>query len=242
MVEPPRLVDVASCQIELTSLSSPRSAHTPLGQNRLTLPPGQQPPYLSKTSPEHPYPTNQQFLQPAQDRPGTRGFTEYVRRLVPDQGSKLLHSKFSFQPSTFQGIAPVQGSLRQFQRTKQHQENGPGPPQSVAKFQPVQAATNPRPQPPVQRKAMAPPPTPQHVRQQTQRSTNSDPAVSTNRFLPPEQRFPPPKNAMPSTNGPSRFAPITGSRPPSRAAHLNTASNGDQRMPFVPSNGRGSYG
>lgn len=180
--------------VESQRTSSPRSAHTPLGPNRLTLPPGQQPPHLSsKTSPEQTYPTTQHQL-------GTRGFTD----------------KFSYQPEISQG-------LRQFQRTRQNQENhGPGPPQSAApKVKPV-APTNSRPLRQPQRNVMAPPPTPQLARQ-TQPNTDNN--VSTNRF-------------------PTRIAPslsVTASRVPSRAAHPNTTSQGSQRMPFVPSNRQGSY-
>ncbi|KAJ7449937.1 hypothetical protein FB451DRAFT_1287045 [Mycena latifolia] len=248
--------------------SSSRSTVTPLGPNRLTLPPGQQPPSLSSDRAEQEQGSHSLSRPPAKpastQRPGSSRFAE----------------QYSYMPPSTPQFHPQQLSHNQAapRRTKQNQNQNQQPAQSQsqsravapAKFKPVQgppASINKAPvhgrpsQASTQNQAMhhearqrsmGPPPTPQQVRQQAappQSARRSNPSLppSSNRFLPPSQRFAPPEpidpqQFMPSTsNGaPQRFVADSGSRgtaissrAPCRTALANM-SGGGQRVPFVP--------
>ncbi|KAJ6597020.1 hypothetical protein DFH09DRAFT_109147 [Mycena vulgaris] len=220
--------------------SSSRSTVTPLGPNRLTLPPGQQPPSLSSNRAEqeershsHPHPPAK--AAPTQ-RPGSSRFAEQYSYMPP--------STPQFHP---QQLAHSQTAPR---RTKQNQNQNQQPPQGQpravvvppARFKPAQgpATSNKAPAPgcpsqaPVQTQAMhhearqrpmgPPPPPPPQVRQQlppppqSVRRSNPPLPPSSNRFLPPSQRFAPPvpidQQHFTSNGAPQRFVADSGSRGP----------------------------
>ncbi|KAJ7581218.1 hypothetical protein C8J56DRAFT_259929 [Mycena floridula] len=222
--------------IEPYRTSSPRSAATPVGPDRLTLPPGQLPPQLAaRQSPESHRPVAQNDDRVQQERPGSSRFTQ-----------KFAYADAAPQMNA-QHMPLPQAPSRQPHRARQNQENqGPSRnpaavPPTPSKFKPAV----PRHQAPQQRQ-MPPPPTPQPRHEmplQNNRSRNSIQEGSSNRFLPPEQRFAPPNVAIPSTamgNAPKRFVPPTpapGSRAPSSRATGQGRSG--QRQPFVPRHGGG---
>ncbi|KAJ7940508.1 hypothetical protein B0H13DRAFT_1938464 [Mycena leptocephala] len=244
--------------------SSSRSTVTPLGPNRLTLPPGQHPPSLSSNRAQDPAERSY-----SHSRPPPKASSNPQR-----PGSSRFLEQYSYIPPSTQQFHPQQLSHSQAapRRAKQNQNEQPsqGPPRVAAppaRFKPAQgapASSNKangagRPsQPPMQnpnqvmhhdsrQRTMGPPPTPQQARQPTDApppSTrrNNASVPSNNRSLPLSQRFAPPapvdpQRFMPSTsNGaPQRFpADGTGSRGLTAASRANPISGSGQRVPFVP--------
>ncbi|KAF7338193.1 RING-type domain-containing protein [Mycena venus] len=241
--------------------SSSRSTVTPLGPNRLTLPPGQQPPSLSSNRPEDPTPrTHSHSRAPpkAAQRPGSSRFLEQYSYIPPS-------TQFHPQPLSHSQAAPRRAKQNQNEQPSQVPPRGTVPP---PRFKPAHGApassnkANGAGRPSLQNQAMhhdsrqrnmEPPPTPQQARQPTDaplpssRRANAS-LPSDNRSLPPNQRFAPPapvnpQRFMPSTsNGaPQRFPAGggAGSRGPlatgaSSRAVMNNLSGGGQRVPFVP--------
>ncbi|KAJ7125476.1 hypothetical protein C8R43DRAFT_1030342 [Mycena crocata] len=249
--------------------SSSRSTVTPLGPNRLTLPPGQQPPSLSSNRTEQQDPTARSH---SLSRPAAKAGVNPQR-----PGSSRFVEQYSYIPPSTPQFHPQQLSHSQAapRRAKQNQDQQPqGQPRGVppARFKPGPLMSNltGRPsQPSTQnqnqhldasrQRNMGPPPTPQ-VRQKTdvpppsaRRSNPSLPSTS-NRYLPPSQRFAPPAPVDPhflpsaSNGAPRRFpdgassgtrGPAAAVPPSSRRAAMGNTSSGGQRMPFVPSGGFG---
>ncbi|KAJ7097811.1 hypothetical protein B0H15DRAFT_822811 [Mycena belliarum] len=229
--------------------SSSRSTVTPLGPNRLTLPPGQQPPSLSSNRAEQEG-SYSQSRPPAKagstQRPGSSRFAEQYAYMPP--ATPQFHS---------QQLSHTQAAPR---RTKQNQNHQPDQKQSratapPARFRPpqrlpVSTGNGPvlgRPsQASVQNQAMhearqrpmGPPPTPQQLRQQaappqSARRSNTTVPPDSNRFLPPSQRFAPPEPVdpqqfMPSAaNGaPQRFVADSRSRATGPATSNGAHSRG----------------
>ncbi|KAJ7774972.1 hypothetical protein B0H16DRAFT_1880146 [Mycena metata] len=240
--------------------SSSRSTVTPLGPNRLTLPPGQHPPSLTSTRPENVAPRHLRSapktgLNP--QRPGSSRFVEQYSYIPPS-------TQFHPQQLTHSQTAPRR--MKQSQNQNEQPQGQPQPRISAPpapRFKPAQgppvasnkANANDPPRPSQQQhheprpRNMGPPPTPQQGRHPQQaeappsarRSNNGPSLPSSNRFLPPSQRFAPPASVdpqrfMPADGVGSRgplLAPATSSRAPSRASMPNM-SGGGQRVPFVP--------
>ncbi|KAJ6623522.1 hypothetical protein B0H10DRAFT_2010231 [Mycena sp. CBHHK59/15] len=207
-----------SDQYRPKTASSSRSIATPLGPNRLTLPPGQHPPNLSSARTEQEDPLE---LSHAYSHPSANAGATYQR-----PGSSRLAEQYSYIPPSTPQLHPQQLSHSQNapRRVKQNPDQqssqgrhtvmpaarfkpGSGPLVSSNKVnapgRPSQSSTQNQNQQihyDARQRNMGPPPTPQHVRQQvtqsalpplsTRRSNTSLPA--TDRFLPPSQRFAPP--------------------------------------------------
>ncbi|KAK7020508.1 RING-type domain-containing protein [Favolaschia claudopus] len=241
--------------------SSSRSAATPLGPNRLTLPPGHQPPSLSSNRVEDPEPRlhpHTRLPPPPQaasnnHRPGSSRFLEQYSYIPP-----------STQQYHTQALSHSQTAPR---RAKQNQNEQPSQalPRGSTRFKPAQGTAAPSNQEHgvgrlVQKvqnqpthhdsrlRNMGPPPTPQQVRLPTEApplSTrrNNTSMHSNGRSLPPSQRFVPPapvnqQRFMPSTSSgvPQHFSgdsrgPVVSGA--SRAV-MNARPGGGQRVPFVP--------
>ncbi|KAJ7741537.1 hypothetical protein DFH07DRAFT_837604 [Mycena maculata] len=230
-----------------TSSSHSRSTVTPLGPNRLTLPPGQQPPSLSSNRPQqeerppshsHSRPPAKAVLNPR--RPGSSRFVEQYSYMPPST------QQFHPQPLSHSQAAPRRMKQNQDQQVPQGQPRAAAP---AARFKPAQGAAlssnhkanqTGRPgQPSTQsqkqhhhddtrQRNMGPPPTPQQIRQppaappsSARRGNASLP--SSNRFLPPTQRF-----APPAPVDPQQFMPSTSNGAPQRfpAGGAGTASRG----------------
>ncbi|KAJ7063409.1 hypothetical protein C8F01DRAFT_1132902 [Mycena amicta] len=207
--------------------SSSRSDHTPHGPDRLTLPPGQQPPSLSSNRPSGRAVANQ-------ERPGSSRFIEKYTYAGPP-------AHHHPQQLSYSQSAP--------RRAKQNIDPLPAPrgeTQSVTRFKPAQNGPSSDSQParakqPLtqmqnqsldsQPRNMGPPPTPQLHRGEVPMSSRRD--NSNNRSLPPAQRFALPTPVVtPSTSGGAaqRFSLDTSHGP-----------RGAQRAPFVP-RGSGGFG
>ncbi|KAJ7685320.1 hypothetical protein DFH06DRAFT_1158124 [Mycena polygramma] len=223
--------------------SSSRSTVTPLGPNRLTLPPGQHPPSLSSNRAEDP--NARSYSQP---RAGTG--------LNPQRpGSSRFLEQYSYIPASSQQFHPQPLSHSQAapRRAKQNQNEIPSqaPSRAVAppRFKPAQGApvssnnlkangvarpsqsSMPNQNQPMHHESrqrnMGPPPTPQQVRQHmdgpppsTRRNNVSLPS-SNNRSLPPSQRF-----APPAPVDPQRFMPSTSNGAPQRFPTDSAGSRG----------------
>ncbi|KAK0210899.1 hypothetical protein DFS33DRAFT_336207 [Desarmillaria ectypa] len=232
--------------------SSPHSSL--IGPDRLTLPPGQQPPNLSYNRANDMAPHTANNARQRQQRPVSRNLAQqyaYVPPLTPHMPPpQLSHIQ-----------AP-----RNVQRAKVHQDVLQGQAaatSSLTKFKPAQVQGNNKP------RNMGPPPTPVHARAQQRQSVNAPTNIvpsrlpntgppPSNRFLPPGERFAPPSSAntggkrfLPPTpaTGPQHFIPArsaslagpsgTRSMPRAGTAIPNLAGGGSQRMPFVPGQGFG---
>ncbi|KAK0451028.1 hypothetical protein EV421DRAFT_1985328 [Armillaria borealis] len=233
--------------------SSPHSSL--IGPDRLTLPPGQQPPNLSYNRANDMAPQAVNNVPQRQQRPASRNFAQ----------------QYAYVPASTPHLPPPQLSHMQapqnIQRARANQDAsqgqaGPATAPSL-KFKPAQVQGNNKP------RNMGPPPTPAHARAQQRQSANvptnavaSRPsntgAPPSNRFLPPGERFAPPSSANTSgkrflpptpTTGPQHFASARGASlagpsgtramPRAGTAIPNTAGGGSQRMPFVPGQGFG---
>ncbi|KAJ7172344.1 hypothetical protein C8R46DRAFT_1348784 [Mycena filopes] len=213
--------------------SSSRSTATPLGPNRLTLPPGQHPPSLSSSRPDDPAPRSHAHPRPAPQtglnpqRPGSSRFIEQYSYIPPS--TQQFHS---------QQLSHSQTAPRRMKQSQNQNEQPQGQPQPrvsappAPRFKPAQGppvssnkANAPGPPRPSQQQQqhhelrprnMGPPPTPQqqgrHPQQaalapppSARRSNNNVSLPSSNRFLPPSQRF-----APPTPVDPQRFMPADG--------------------------------
>ncbi|KAK0463988.1 uncharacterized protein EV420DRAFT_1638910 [Desarmillaria tabescens] len=234
-------------------MTTPSPHSSLIGPDRLTLPPGQQPPNLSynRTNDMAPQVVND-VRQQRQQRPASRNLAQqYV--YVPPSTPHMPPPQLSHMQ------AP-----RNVQRARVNQDVSQGglsaATPSLTKFKPAQVQGNNQP------RNMGPPPTPVHARAQQRQSVNASTNVPSrqpntgappsNRFLPPGERFAPPSSTntggrgfLPptSTTGPQHFvsahsaslAGSSGTRAMPRAgtAIPNTAGGGSQRMPFVPGQG-----
>ncbi|CAK5277662.1 unnamed protein product, partial [Mycena citricolor] len=204
--------------------SSSRSVATPLGPNRLTLPPGQQPPSLAVNA------SARSNLEHPSHRPGTTQFAEQYAYTSPGQ--------YDSQNPSYAQLAPRRSKQTQDQDRRQTYPREPLP---SGKFKPAQKApllshanSNSRGQAQVlqrqsQPQTMAPPPTPGEPGQR-------------NKMLPPMDRF-----AAPASDQ-QRFVPSTSSGLPQRQSRhslrdISTATpyrtgnipaGSGQRVPFVP--------
>ncbi|KAJ7905641.1 hypothetical protein B0H14DRAFT_3542881, partial [Mycena olivaceomarginata] len=243
--------------------SSSRSAVTPLGPDRLTLPPGQHPPSLSSNTPEDPALRSRSHSRAppkaslAPQRPGSSRFLEQYSYNPPST------QQYHPQPLSHSQAAPRRAKQNQNEQPSQTAPRGTAP---LSRFKPKQGApsssnkANGAGRPSVQhqgqtmrhdsrQRTMGPPPTPQ---QQVRQSTDAPPPSTrrtdtslplNNRSLPPSQRFAPPapvdpQHFMPSTSSgvPQRFTAGSRATPlgGSSRAVMNTMSGGGQRVPFVP--------
>ncbi|KAJ7109504.1 hypothetical protein C8R44DRAFT_679714 [Mycena epipterygia] len=207
--------------------SSSRSTVTPLGPNRLTLPPGQQPPSFSSNRVEQQDPAAKAH---SHSRPPPNAGSNHQR-----PGSSRFAEQYSYMPPATPQFHPQQLSHSQAapRRTKQNQEQQSSQGQSRAgpptRFKPAQgplvssnkanalgrpgqsSTQNQAMHHDARQRNMGPPPAPQ-LRQQHPTAPPPPPSVRrsnpslppSNRFLPPSQRFAPPvpvdqQHFMPST-------------------------------------------
>ncbi|KAF7294829.1 RING-type domain-containing protein [Mycena indigotica] len=204
--------------------SSSHSNHTPQGPDRLTLPPGQQPPSLSSNRPR---------AVPSHERPGSSRFKDKYAYAAPP-------AQHHTQPLSYAQAAP--------RRAKQNIDSQSAP-QVQPRFKPAQSAApsdnNARSKPPLTQmqnqpfapkaRNMGPPPTPQ-ITNRGQVPMSARRGNANNRSLPPAQRFAPPMADQ------QRFAPATASGAPQRFSLDGTSTShghggsmrGAQRAPFVP--------
>ncbi|KAJ7510001.1 hypothetical protein B0H11DRAFT_1170252 [Mycena galericulata] len=234
-----------------TSSSRSRSTVTPLGPNRLTLPPGQQPPNLSSNRPQQEERSHSHLHQPA--NAGLK---------PPRPSSSRFVEQYSYIPPATQQFHPQQLSHSQAapRRTKQNLDQQPpqqGQPRAAphARFKPAQGAPvssnkanqtsrlgQPSSQNQIQQhhdtrqRNMGPPPTPQQVRQQlvippssARRGTSSLPL--SNRYLPPNQRF-----APPAPVDPQQYMPSASNSAPQRFPADGAGST--PRGPLAPASSR----
>lgn len=233
--------------------SSPHSSL--IGPDRLTLPPGQQPPSLSYNRANGIAPQAVNNVRQRQQRPASRNLTQqyaYVPPSTPHMPPPQLPH--------MQAPRNVPGARANQDTSQNHTGLPPAVVPALAKFKPAQVQGNNKP------RNMGPPPTPSHARTQQRQSVNaptnaipsrpSNPGAPTsNRFLPPGERFAPPSSAdtggkrfLPPnpTTGPEHFdsarnaslaGPSTRAVPRAGTAVPNTVGGGSQRMPFVPGQG-----
>ncbi|KAJ7271906.1 hypothetical protein B0H12DRAFT_1091948 [Mycena haematopus] len=238
--------------------SSSRSTVTPLGPNRLTLPPGHHHPSLSSNPSEDPT-----------SRSHSNSRAPLKGGLAPQRpGSSSFLQEYSYTPASAQQFHPQSLSHNQAapRQAKQNQNEQPSqaPRATVlqTRFKPAHTSNkaNGAGRPSLQnqnqnqavhhdsrQRNMGPPPTPQQVRQplnappSTRRTNTSIPL--DHRSLAPSQRFAPPapvdpQRFMPSTSSgaPQRFpADGTTSRPSAMpSGRVTNTTGGGQRVPFVP--------
>ncbi|KAF9265461.1 hypothetical protein L218DRAFT_997428 [Marasmius fiardii PR-910] len=196
--------------------SSPRRMSTPIGMNRLTLPPGQRPPHLSSKPPDIQDLIDTDIVQ---GRPGSRHFIQCVVHLSPGGGQTNLHTReYSYDPTPKQVFA-----LRNYPISR-----------SGKVVKPINVSSNQRKH---NSQLMPPPPTPHGVQVPQRPVRNLPMSVHL-----PSSGSNIPRQAVPSV--PSNFAsrpspilslnqlPESSSRVPSRSNPMLTG--GGQRTPFIP--------
>ncbi|KAF9053811.1 hypothetical protein BDZ89DRAFT_1125523 [Hymenopellis radicata] len=232
-----------------TTSSSPHSGFIPpIGPNRLTVPPGQQPQNLAANRADELH--QQRIHQQAHQRPESRSFQQQYAYIPPStphmpppqvshaQNRHHINRTNTLQPSSTNSATAM-----------------PPPPVPTSKFKPAQPSGNNRDQ---NRNVRQPPPPQSNGLQRSTANvaSTSNHQGSLNRFLPPNERFAPPSSVNKSDGG-GRFVPPTpagapqrfitrsnprvpaaqsSSREPARAGTgiPKTASGGGQRMPFIP--------
>ncbi|KAJ3993926.1 hypothetical protein F5050DRAFT_613430 [Lentinula boryana] len=214
------------------SSSSPRSIVTPVGPNRITLPPGQQPPQLS---------SNQAISSDiTTQRPGTNRYTQQFA-YTPIQGAQACPAQLSHTqaaPKQLRQALQADNQISSASRSQIH-------PLPAAKHEFLPYSNSKSLQ--ASHSNMGPPRYPRNVSTNVQPSSTHQPPNPT-RFLPLNERFPPPPGTAITAATSRRFVPPASARSnfrPSTSSLLNTASNSlsrgqpnvsrsGQRMPFVP--------
>ncbi|KAJ3744801.1 hypothetical protein DFH05DRAFT_1087929 [Lentinula detonsa] len=220
------------------SSSSPRSIVTPVGPNRITLPPGQQPPQLSSNQAISP-----DIAARHSQRPGTNRYTQQFA-YTPIQEDQACHAQLSHTqaaPKQLRRALQADNQVSNASRSQIH-------PVPAAKHEFLPYSNSKSLQ--ASHSNMGPPRYPQNVSTNVQpSSTHSiDQLPNPTRFLPLTERFPPPPGTAITAATSRRFVPPASARSnfrPSTSSLLNNTSNSlsrgqpnvsrsGQRMPFVP--------
>ncbi|KAJ3814953.1 hypothetical protein F5876DRAFT_72461 [Lentinula aff. lateritia] len=220
----------------MVDVSHPRSIATPVGPNRMTLPPGQQPPQLSSNQAIS---SNENVASQHSQRPGTNRFAQQFA-YAPAQDSEMRPAQLSHTQAAPKQLRRMLQDNQTFSASQSQM-----PPRSHVKLNSSNSNLKPS-----QASNMGPP---QYFRDasghvQPTSSHLADQPPSTARFLPLSERFPPPSTPAgnsatsrrfvpPVSATRSNFRPATSSLPLnaslSRAQPKFSGSSG-QRMPFVP--------
>ncbi|KAJ3725820.1 hypothetical protein C8R42DRAFT_718098 [Lentinula raphanica] len=225
----------------MIDVSHPRSGATPVGPNRITLPPGQHPPQLSSNQATSSSSYNINTTSPHLQRPGTSRFTQQFAYTPAHEASMrpplLSHTQAApKQPRVLQAYNKNTGvpSSSHKHPTPHIKSNS-----SPYNFDPSQAPHS----------SMGPPQVPRHASTNIQSSPSRPVGQASNpkRFLPLSERFPPPPGTADNTATSRRFIPpvstsrnqfrpatsLTSHVPASRGS-ANFSGGIGQRMPFVP--------